>query len=150
MKKLRLRQLLQSHPMTKKQKQLIIMLRWGTIKVRNIIVVYLWYKKNQAQEQKVLRLRSQINLRKQKKNGIQRCCIKSSFKIFLSFLLLVQVIEIMCYFKITDVKKLLDPMEDENCLLKTKDWWTYEFCYGSEIRQYHMEGKFCLWNKNLI
>lgn len=41
--------------------------------------------------------------------------------------------------KITDAKKLLDPMEEENCLLKTKDWWTYEFCYGSEIRQYHME-----------
>ena len=67
----------------------------------------------------------------------------------LYLILLLQVTKIMCYFKITDVKKLLDPMEDENCLLKTKDWWTYEFCYGSEIRQYHMEGKFCLWIKEL-
>ena len=44
-------------------------------------------------------------------------------------------------FQVTDVKELLDPMENENCLMKTKDWWTYEFCYGNEIRQYHMEGK---------
>ena len=27
-------------------------------------------------------------------------------------------------------KKLLGPMESQPCLLKTKDWWTYEFCYG--------------------
>lgn len=25
-----------------------------------------------------------------------------------------------------------------NC--QTKDWWTYEFCYGRHIQQYHMEG----------
>ncbi|XP_062366907.1 protein OS-9 isoform X2 [Cinclus cinclus] len=25
------------------------------------------------------------------------------------------------------------------CLLKTKDWWTYEFCYGRHIQQYHLE-----------
>lgn len=30
-------------------------------------------------------------------------------------------------------------MKDAPCLLKTKDWWTYEFCYGRHIRQYHME-----------
>lgn len=23
---------------------------------------------------------------------------------------------------------------------QTKDWWTYEFCYGRHIQQYHMEG----------
>ena len=22
---------------------------------------------------------------------------------------------------------------------QTKDWWTYQFCYGEEITQYHME-----------
>lgn len=26
-----------------------------------------------------------------------------------------------------------------NC--QTKDWWTYEFCYGRHIQQYHMEGE---------
>ncbi|XP_070310801.1 protein OS-9 isoform X4 [Odocoileus virginianus] len=30
-------------------------------------------------------------------------------------------------------------MKDAPCLLKTKDWWTYEFCYGRHIQQYHME-----------
>ncbi|XP_037704045.1 protein OS-9 isoform X2 [Choloepus didactylus] len=34
---------------------------------------------------------------------------------------------------------LLSPMKDAPCLLKTKDWWTYEFCYGRHIQQYHME-----------
>ena len=23
---------------------------------------------------------------------------------------------------------------------QTKDWWTYEFCYGRHIKQYHLEG----------
>ena len=36
-------------------------------------------------------------------------------------------------------KKLLGPMESQPCLLKTKDWWTYEFCYGKHVRQFHME-----------
>ncbi|NXS50557.1 OS9 protein, partial [Balaeniceps rex] len=25
------------------------------------------------------------------------------------------------------------------CLYQTKDWWTYEFCYGKHIQQYHVE-----------
>ncbi|XP_036025653.1 protein OS-9 isoform X2 [Onychomys torridus] len=37
------------------------------------------------------------------------------------------------------VPELLSPMRDAPCLLKTKDWWTYEFCYGRHIQQYHME-----------
>jgi len=36
-------------------------------------------------------------------------------------------------------KKLLEPMASQPCLLRTKDWWTYEFCYGKSIRQFHME-----------
>ena len=36
-------------------------------------------------------------------------------------------------------KKLLEPMESQPCLLKTKDWWTYEFCYRKQVRQFHME-----------
>lgn len=36
---------------------------------------------------------------------------------------------------------LLKPMETAPCLIKTVDWWTYEFCYGSVIKQYHLEGK---------
>ncbi|XP_076776527.1 protein OS-9 isoform X2 [Arvicanthis niloticus] len=37
------------------------------------------------------------------------------------------------------IPELLGPMRDAPCLLKTKDWWTYEFCYGRHIQQYHME-----------
>nr|XP_045008641.1 protein OS-9 isoform X2 [Jaculus jaculus] len=37
------------------------------------------------------------------------------------------------------IPELLNPMSDAPCLLKTKDWWTYEFCYGRHIQQYHME-----------
>lgn len=37
------------------------------------------------------------------------------------------------------IPELLSPMNDAPCLLKTKDWWTYEFCYGRYIQQYHME-----------
>uniref|UniRef100_A0A8C1SS09 Endoplasmic reticulum lectin n=1 Tax=Cyprinus carpio TaxID=7962 RepID=A0A8C1SS09_CYPCA len=37
------------------------------------------------------------------------------------------------------VPDLLKPMQTAPCLVKTKDWWTYEFCYGQHIRQYHLE-----------
>ncbi|XP_039559295.1 protein OS-9 isoform X1 [Passer montanus] len=37
------------------------------------------------------------------------------------------------------VAELLRPMGSAPCLLKTKDWWTYEFCYGRHIQQYHLE-----------
>ncbi|KAM5181991.1 protein OS-9 isoform 1-T1 [Mantella aurantiaca] len=37
------------------------------------------------------------------------------------------------------ISDLLKPMEAAPCLTKTKDWWTYEFCYGKHIQQYHIE-----------
>ncbi|KAM6308091.1 protein OS-9 isoform 2-T2 [Podargus strigoides] len=37
------------------------------------------------------------------------------------------------------VTELLRPMAAAPCLVKTKDWWTYEFCYGKHIQQYHVE-----------
>ncbi|XP_068123521.1 protein OS-9 isoform X2 [Hyperolius riggenbachi] len=37
------------------------------------------------------------------------------------------------------ISDLLKPMEAAACLTKTKDWWTYEFCYGKHIQQYHIE-----------
>ncbi|GFS54566.1 protein OS-9 [Trichonephila clavipes] len=38
-----------------------------------------------------------------------------------------------------DVKELLKPMRHGSCLLKGKDWWTYEFCFGHYIKQFHIE-----------
>lgn len=38
-----------------------------------------------------------------------------------------------------DIPELLSPMHNAQCLVKTKDWWTYEFCHGQHIRQYHLE-----------
>ncbi|XP_036955726.1 protein OS-9 isoform X2 [Acanthopagrus latus] len=38
-----------------------------------------------------------------------------------------------------DIPDLLSPMNSAQCLVKTKDWWTYEFCHGQHIRQYHLE-----------
>ncbi|XP_029947015.1 protein OS-9 isoform X2 [Salarias fasciatus] len=38
-----------------------------------------------------------------------------------------------------DIADLLKPMHSSPCLVKTKDWWTYEFCHGQHIRQYHLE-----------
>lgn len=37
------------------------------------------------------------------------------------------------------ISELLKPMEEAPCLIKTKNWWTYEFCYGKHIQQYHIE-----------
>ncbi|KAM4582139.1 protein OS-9 isoform 1-T1 [Fundulus diaphanus] len=38
-----------------------------------------------------------------------------------------------------DIPDLLRPMHKAPCLVKTKDWWTYEFCHSQHIRQYHLE-----------
>ncbi|XP_034440940.1 protein OS-9 isoform X3 [Hippoglossus hippoglossus] len=38
-----------------------------------------------------------------------------------------------------DIPDLLGPMHSAPCIVKTKDWWTYEFCHGQHIRQYHLE-----------
>ncbi|GAB6027053.1 Protein OS-9 [Chamberlinius hualienensis] len=38
-----------------------------------------------------------------------------------------------------DVSALLKPLANQPCLTKTKDWWTYKFCYGKSIKQYHTE-----------
>ncbi|CAI5746365.1 unnamed protein product [Peronospora destructor] len=36
------------------------------------------------------------------------------------------------------VRLLLQPLEDaQKCLTRTEGWWTYEFCFGSSVRQYH-------------
>ncbi|KAK3796754.1 hypothetical protein RRG08_045762 [Elysia crispata] len=39
----------------------------------------------------------------------------------------------------TGIVEMLRPMSDKPCLFKAKDWWSYEFCYGKYIRQFHME-----------
>lgn len=38
----------------------------------------------------------------------------------------------------TGIPDLLKPMETSPCLQMTKDWWSYEFCYGKYIRQFHI------------
>ena len=57
----------------------------------------------------------------------------------------------LCSFRIFSVRNmyyfvsgLLKPMETAPCLIKTVDWWTYEFCYGSVIKQYHLEGLYMM------
>ncbi|ELT95553.1 hypothetical protein CAPTEDRAFT_109094 [Capitella teleta] len=39
----------------------------------------------------------------------------------------------------TGIPDLLKPLGEGACLLHTRGWWTYEFCYKNQIRQYHME-----------
>ena len=39
------------------------------------------------------------------------------------------------------IPELLLPMITEPCLVKTKDWWTYEVCYQKVAKQYHLEGE---------
>ncbi|KAK3106514.1 hypothetical protein FSP39_021483 [Pinctada imbricata] len=39
----------------------------------------------------------------------------------------------------TGISELLRPMETGPCLFKTRDWWSYEFCFGKHIRQFHLE-----------
>ncbi|XP_067932110.1 protein OS-9-like [Watersipora subatra] len=36
-----------------------------------------------------------------------------------------------------NITEILEPMR-ENCITKTKDWWTYKFCYGEQITQFHL------------
>ena len=42
-----------------------------------------------------------------------------------------------------NIPELLAPMAKEPCLMKTKDWWTYEVCYKKIAKQYHLEGSKC-------
>ncbi|XP_012936120.2 protein OS-9 isoform X1 [Aplysia californica] len=37
------------------------------------------------------------------------------------------------------IVEMLKPLGLKDCLFKSKDWWSYEFCYGKFIRQFHME-----------
>ncbi|XP_059174409.1 protein OS-9-like [Physella acuta] len=39
----------------------------------------------------------------------------------------------------TGIVEMLRPIGLKDCLFKSKDWWSYEFCYGKYIRQFHME-----------
>jgi len=39
-----------------------------------------------------------------------------------------------------NITSRLDPLKSRlSCLQKMIGWWTYEFCYGTDIRQYHVE-----------
>ena len=41
-----------------------------------------------------------------------------------------------------NLKRLLSPMATEPCLIRTKDWWSYELCHNQHVRQFHIEGKY--------
>jgi len=38
-----------------------------------------------------------------------------------------------------NVAALIKPLHSSPCLVRTKDWWTYQICFGREISQYHVE-----------
>lgn len=38
-----------------------------------------------------------------------------------------------------DIGALITPLHSTPCLVRTKDWWTYQICFGKEISQYHVE-----------
>jgi len=40
----------------------------------------------------------------------------------------------------TDVEEVLEPLK-RNCLVRNSGWWSYEFCYGEHVRQYHEDEK---------
>eukprot|EP00299_Pterocystis_sp_00344_P012768 c6176_g1_i1.p1 GENE.c6176_g1_i1~~c6176_g1_i1.p1 ORF type:complete len:391 (-),score=96.08 c6176_g1_i1:236-1408(-) len=42
--------------------------------------------------------------------------------------------------KLPDPNALLKQLE-ETCLFRMEGWWTYEFCWKQQIRQFHAEGK---------
>ncbi|CAH0473699.1 unnamed protein product [Peronospora belbahrii] len=38
------------------------------------------------------------------------------------------------------VRSLLQPLEDAHtCITRNEGWWTYEFCFGRSLRQYHRD-----------
>jgi len=39
-----------------------------------------------------------------------------------------------------DIRKVLEPLS-KSCLYRLTGWWTYEFCYGKHIRQFHQMEK---------
>lgn len=45
-------------------------------------------------------------------------------------------------YKLITVPSLLQPMVASNtCIKRNEGWWTYEFCFGKGIRQYHRDGE---------
>uniref|UniRef100_K3WA16 MRH domain-containing protein n=1 Tax=Globisporangium ultimum (strain ATCC 200006 / CBS 805.95 / DAOM BR144) TaxID=431595 RepID=K3WA16_GLOUD len=45
-------------------------------------------------------------------------------------------------FKLFTVQSLLRPLVDsKTCIKRSEGWWTYEFCFGRGIRQYHRDSE---------
>lgn len=42
--------------------------------------------------------------------------------------------------------RMLQPMSKQ-CLSYMKDWWTYSFCYGEDVRQFHLDEAFLASNQ---
>lgn len=38
-----------------------------------------------------------------------------------------------------NIASLIAPLHESPCLVRTKDWWTYQVCFGRDVTQYHVE-----------
>lgn len=48
------------------------------------------------------------------------------------------------------IRSALEPTITEECLIYTKDWWSYELCPGSVVKQFHMEGRNAVFRRTMI
>ncbi len=40
---------------------------------------------------------------------------------------------------VRDPSLLWDPLRMVGCMVRSEAWWTYEFCYGVAVKQFHLQ-----------